>query len=126
MHFYILLLVFFALTSLSSTISSIAALLQINHVFDGFAYLGAALSLKMLSSSIFNYHGNFFISKLGIRRSFFLSQIWGILTLLLICLGFFLNNYTILLLGIISTSLPLSLVSILMTISFKVLNSTSS
>lgn len=126
MSFYMPLFLFFALTSLNSTMTTIATLLEIGSNFQGIAYLSAALGLRVLSSGIFSYYGSSLISILGIRRSFYVSQLLGILTLGLVSTGFFLNNYMLLLLGILSMGLPLALVSILITITFKVLNSNNS
>lgn len=116
------LLGFYLITSLGLSIIGLATFLNIEPIFHSIGYLGIALSLRTLSSCILGYKANYLIQKLNIHNSFILSFILGGISIFCIFLGFYHQNFLILLLGVILIGLPTTLTAILLTILRAVTN----
>lgn len=116
------LLLFCFITSLGSALSSIASFLSIEHYFHSIILLSLALGAKTLSSAAFSYFVEKIIRKTGLRYSLLVSQVSGLLALVVLFLGFFFNSFAVTILGIMLTGIPSVFVSILITISLKVIS----
>ncbi len=126
MSFQKKLLVFYLITSLGLSIISLATFLNIETIFHSIGYLGVALSLRTLSSCILGYNANYLIKKINILNSFILSFILGIISIFCIFIGFYNHNFIVLLFGIVLIGLPISLTTILLTITLRVASDDSS
>ena len=114
------LFIFLFTTGLGSCLSSFASFLTIEKYFNGLFYLGIALSFKTLAASIFSYHAEYFIKKLGVYFSFIASQIFGLISLFILFLGFQSHSFSLVVFGIMLTSIPTALVAILLTFTLKI------
>lgn len=114
------LLGFYLISSLGLSIIGLATFLNIETVFHSIGYLGIALSLRTLSSCILGYKANYLIQKLNIHHSFILSFILGGISIFCIFLGFYHQNFLILLLGVILIGLPTTLTAILLTVTLRI------
>lgn len=119
------LLSFYLITSIGLSTISIATFLSIETIFHSVGYLGVALSLRTLSSCILGYNANYLIQKINIYNSFLLSFSLGILAVFCILFGFFYHSFLTLLLGVILIGLPLTLTTILLTITLRVTSNNS-
>ncbi len=119
MRLFYLLLTFYFITMLGSALSGIASFLSIENHFHSILYLGLALSARTFAAFCMSYHTNKLVHYLGIYRSLILSQLFGFIALLILFAGFHFNNFTLTLLGIMVTCLPSTLVSILLSITFR-------
>jgi MFS family permease len=120
------LLGFYLITSLGLSIISLATFLNIEIVFHSISYLGIALSLRTLSSCILGYKANYLIQKININNSFILSFVFGMISIFLIFLGFHYHNFLLLLLGVILIGLPITLTTILLTITLRIASDNNS
>lgn len=111
---------FYFITSIGSALSSIAVYLSIDNYFRSLVLLSIALSAKTVASAFASYISKSLIDKFSnLSIILFISQAFGLVSLLVIYFGFKEESYSILLLGVILTGFPGSVISIVMTISFK-------
>lgn len=111
---------FLFITSIGSFLSSISSFLSIETYFHSSFYLSIALSLKTLAAAIFSYKVAYIIKQIGVKRAFIFSQVFGCSVILLLFLGFYIHNFSITLIGIMLSGIPLVLVGALCTFTFKV------
>lgn len=114
------LLVFYLITTLGYSVTSLATFLSIESNFHSMGYLGAALSLRTLSSCIFGYKANHLIQKINIRNSFICSFVFGLLSIGCIFSGFYYHVFLMVLFGLVLLGLPSVLTTILLTITLRI------
>ena len=115
----LLLLVIFFFTSLVSALCSVAVFFSIDQVFQSAHLLAVALSVGTLSTALFSYRSNALIEKWGVHRSYLLSQIAALVTVLILWVGFYYKSMLIVFLGVILMGIPLTLTTILLTLTFR-------
>jgi len=120
------LLRFYLITSLGLSIISLATFLNIDKYFHSIGYLGLALSLRTVSSCVLGYNANYIIKKINVLNSFILSFTLGIISIFCIYIGFYYHNFVILLFGIVLIGLPITLTTILLTITLRMASDDSS
>lgn len=108
----LLLLIVFFFTSFVSALCSIGVFFSVDQVFQSTSLLAAALSVRTLSTALFSYRANALIERCGLYRSYFLSQIAALVSVLILCIGFYYTNELIVLLGVILMGIPLALTTI--------------
>lgn len=116
----------FFITGLGSSLSSIASFLSIGSFFSNIFYISIALSLKTLAAAIFSYKAKSLINKFGVRKSYILSQVFGCFAVAVIAYGFWMHNFLIVVIGIMFSSIPGALISILLTFTLKTIASNNS
>lgn len=121
MQFQRRILVFYAVTLFGSALSAIATFLSIEFFLGALVYLSLALSLKTAANASLSYLANRIIQRIGSRKSFIFTQLFGILSLGVLLLGFHYKSSLILLSGVVIAGLPGVLVNILMTENLRVI-----
>ena len=119
MSFQKKMLSFFLVTSIGYSITSIATFLSIETVFHSIRYLGMTLSLRTLFSCLLGYKANHLIQKINIKNLFILSQVFGLISVISIYLGFYFHTFSIVFFGIILIGLPTTLTTILLSITLR-------
>jgi len=114
------ILVYFVLSSIGCSVTSLATFLSIETFFHNVSYLGAALCLRTLSSCLFGYYTNRIIYNIGFKKSFILVQLLCLISSFIIFLGFYYQLFFIVLIGLIMIAFPIVFSNILLTISFRI------
>lgn len=109
-------LIFFAiLTSFGSSLSAIGTFLALGREFHEIQLVATALAVKTLSSVLITRFTRVFVLKYDVYPSLLISQLSGIPPLLLLVLGFYLKNSTVILVGMFFTGFSGNLLSLVFT-----------
>ena len=117
------LLFFYFITTAGSTLSSIATFVSIEPYFGNLTYTGIALSIRTLSAALLSLKSPSLMSRIGIQRSFIFSQIFGLISLLVLAAGFAFHSISTVLLGVVLAGLPSTFVTIMMTATLRITTS---
>ncbi len=117
LHYY--LLTFLFITSFGSSLSSIASFSSIEQNFNSLYYLGIALSLKTFFAALAGLVFKSFILKMGIKKSLIFSQTAGCVTLLILLWGLKIKVFSLFLIGMVLTGLPMAVLAITYTFMLK-------
>jgi MFS family permease len=111
--------IFFIIAAMCSSFSSLCIFLNIESFFYKITYLSIALSFRTFLSSIFGYFSPNILDKIGVKKSLILSQIFSLILLILLMLGFYIHNLFLVLTTTILTGLSFTLLNIVVTICFR-------
>lgn len=112
-------LIFLFITSLGSSLSSLASFFNIDSYFHGIFSVGLALSVKTFAASVFSYKAHILIKKIGLYWAFIFSQVFGCISILVLLIGFYFHSFPIVIIGVTLTGIPMALLAILVTIAIK-------
>ncbi len=115
------LLTFYFVTAAGSALSSIATFLSIERAFGGGYSLGIALTVRTLACCALSYCVNSLISGIGLKRLLAISQVFGLISLIVLWAGFTTANFPSVLVGIILCGLPGTIVIITVVSSLRLL-----
>lgn len=112
---------FFAITTVGSTLSAIVSFIRIEETFGNLLFLGVALSTKTLLLAFAAPMISNFISRYGLWSAMFWSQIFGVLALFPLFYGFQIQSFPLALLGMLALGIPSMTLGISTTVSLRVL-----
>lgn len=102
----------FAVTAAGSGLSGIATFVSMESVFDGVVYLGVGLGARTAARFATSSVAPRLLRAEGPRNVLLGSQLLGLLSLLVLALGFSSGRYAVLLLGVMLTGVPTTLYSV--------------
>ena len=116
------LLILFWLNVFTLSLASMVSFFLIGNSFSNISFLGLALSLRTLSSSISSYFIPFLTRKITTKKTLLFSQLFSFAVLATIFFGFYYKNYFAILFGVAGLGIPYVTINILITVYLKSLD----